>query len=526
MKRKETRQARHTLKKSGMQKFLHVAGELGIIALILAVSSLIGLLFFALGFSDANIITIFILGVLMTAIFTTRRLYGVIASLMGVLLFNYLFTEPRFTLHAYNPEYPFTFLVMLLASLMTSSLTAKIKLQAIRESQKARQTEILLETSQLLQQSETLSEIMTHTLAQMNRLLNRPVQFIPVDNAFSGTHAHHVSVPDTDGERLLSLMRESGSDQVLQEKDGLVLPVRGNNRLWGLVRVGGGGVDKLEVVEKNLLISMLGECTLALEKNEATLTRNRMEVEAKQEQLRANLLRAISHDLRTPLTSISGNASLLLDSTERLSGDKKTSLLTDIREDADWLKAVVENLLSATRVENGTLGLKREPELVMEVMTEAVRHFSRLPVANRFMIQVEQDLLLAWMDSRLILQVFINLLDNASTYVPDETPILMEARQAGDWVEIRVSDQGPGIPDEKKKDVFDMFVRLDREMIPAGADRRRGLGLGLYLCRIILQAHGGRIWVEDNQSGGATFCFTLPAKERVHDQTENTGGGG
>ena len=265
---------------------------------------------------------------------------------------------------------------------------------------------------------------------------------------------------------------------------------------------------------------MLGECALALEKEEANETRTRMELEARQEQLRANLLRTISHDLRTPLTSISGNASLLLENAGALTPEQKAALITDIREDADWLTQIVENLLSATRLENGTFHLKLEPELVEEVVAEAVGRHAKQPFSSRIRVEMDQDMLMAWMDSRLVLQVLLNLLDNAGKYAPAPSPVVVTAGKTGDWVEIRVSDSGPGIPEASRESVFDMFVRIGGEQ----ADRRRGLGLGLYLCRVIVQAHGGRIWVEESNTGGACFCFTLPAKEATDDQTENSGG--
>ena len=475
----------------------HPLMELGIIAGILAATSLIGLLFFAFGFSDANIITIFILGVLVASITTTRRVYGAVISLFSVLLFNYLFTEPRFSLHAYNPEYPFTFFIMFTASMLTSSLTAKVKFQAVQQAQKARLSEILLETSQMLQQAENSTDIIQKTSKQVVRLLNRNVTFSP----YRPTEENAKGLPE---------MRE--------DEAGLHLTVRSNRQIFAAVHVDTQKEGPLDAFEKNLLISMLGECALALEKNEANETRSRMELEAKQEQLRANLLRTISHDLRTPLTSISGNASLLLENAGALSTDRKTALITDIREDADWLTQIVENLLSATRIENGTFHLKLEPELVEEVVAEALNRHARLPFSKRIRVVTHQDLLMAWMDSRLILQVLLNLLDNAEKYAPAPSPITVSSRRTGDWIEISVSDEGPGIPAESRNKIFDMFVRIGQEQ----ADRRRGLGLGLYLCRIIVQEHGGRIWVEERASGGASFCFTLPAREARDDQTKNS----
>ena len=542
------------LKKSNSTHFipqrppaLQTGRDLAVISGILIASSLIGLLFFSLGFSDANIITIFILGVLLTAVFTSRPIYGAFTSLISVLLFNYLFTTPRFTLHAYNPEYPVTFFIMFAASLITSSLTTKIKAQAEQQAQRARLTEILLETSQMLQQAETREEIMECTGRQMVRMLGRPILFFPVaDEAHLPPPIRHDVVQSgqehaspingktqpakiepadeilTEGARefLARLHDEDLRSMPRQEPPGLYLAVRSSQHVLAIVFVHYWKERPLDAIEKNLSVSLLGECALALEKHEATMTRNRAELEVQQEQLRANLLRTISHDLRTPLTSISGNAGLLLETNGLLTAKQKSELITDIRDDAEWLNGIVENLLSVSRVENGALGLKRQPELVEEVIGEACRHFARRPLSRRLSVHVADDLLMAWMDSRLITQVLNNLLDNVEKYVPDLSSVSITATRHGGMVDIRVADQGPGIPDESKTRIFEMFFRLEK----SHADDRRGMGLGLYLCRMIMQAHGGRIWVEDNRPHGAVFCITLPLKEMEDEQTQNTAG--
>ncbi len=522
--------------------------DLAVIVGILLASSMIGLLFFSLGFSDANIITIFILGVLLTAVFTSRPIYGAFTSLFSVLLFNYLFTTPRFTLHAYNPEYPLTFFIMFAASLITSSLTTKIKAQAEQQAQRARLTEILLETSQMLQQAETREEIMAHTGKQMVRMLGRPILFFPVadmtpvllppirhDVADQGEALPARSRGNTKckGEENTDARMVKGAQEFFerlgsedlrmmagQHPSGLYLAVRSNQRIIAIVFVHYWKERPLDAIEKNLSVSLLGECALALEKHEATMTRNRAELEVRQEQLRANLLRTISHDLRTPLTSISGNASLLLETGGQLTATQTRELVTDIRDDAEWLNGIVENLLAVSRVENGSLGLKREPELLEEVIGEACRRFSRRALSSRLSVQVEDDLLMAWMDSRLIVQVLNNLLDNVEKYVPGQSPVIITARRHDDMAEICIADQGPGIPDESKSRVFDMFFRLEK----SHADDRRGMGLGLYLCRMIMQAHGGHIRVEDNLPHGAVFCLTLPLKEMEDEQAENVAG--
>ena len=178
---------------------------------------------------------------------------------------------------------------------------------------------------------------------------------------------------------------------------------------------------------------------------------------AKNEQLRADLLRAISHDLRTPLTSISGNASNLMSNGKSFDNETKQNLYQDIYDDAMWLINLVENLLSVTRLEEGRLNLHISAELVDEVVQEALRHINRLRTEHTISVENEDDLLLAKMDARLIVQVLINIVDNAIKYTPKGSHISIRTMRNGDWAVISISDDGPGISDENKKQIFDMF---------------------------------------------------------------------
>ena len=235
--------------------------------------------------------------------------------------------------------------------------------------------------------------------------------------------------------------------------------------------------------------------------------KQKMEEAAKQEALRANLLRAISHDLRTPLTSISGNAGILMENGGVLTEVKKQSLYASIYDDAMWLVNLVENLLSVTRIENGTVSLSMAPELLEDLVGEALSHLSRRAQDHEIASRLEEGLLLVDCDARLIIQVLVNLVDNAMKYTPPGSHIEISAREEGAMIRVEVADDGPGIPDEAKTKLFEMFYTAGNHR----GDGRRGLGLGLSLCQSIVMAHGGSIEVRDNQPHGAVFSFTLPA---------------
>ena len=232
-------------------------------------------------------------------------------------------------------------------------------------------------------------------------------------------------------------------------------------------------------------------------------------VRAKNEQLRADLLRTISHDLRTPLTSISGNASNLISNYEKMDDPTRKQTFLDIYDDSMWLINLVENILSISRIEDGRMNLSISTELVSEVFEEALRHTNRHSGQHTITVQMDDDLLLAHMDAKLVVQVLINLVDNAIKYTPAGSHIVLSAAAQGESAVIRVSDDGPGIPDEAKEKVFEMFSTGEKRI----SDSRRSLGLGLALCRTIIAAHGGTITLSDNTPHGCIFTFTLPLGE-------------
>ncbi|AIQ60143.1 sensor histidine kinase [Paenibacillus borealis] len=495
---------------------------------ILAVCTMIGLWFHFLGFREANIITVYILGVLLNAMVTKGRLYSAATSVLSVLVFNYFFTEPYFSLQAYDSGYPVTFLVMLSASFITSTLTMRVKEQARQSAQKAYRTEVLLETSRKLQQAKDIPAIINETAIQMVKLLDRTVIFYPVQQGILSkpiifakeksavdpqnyTGSNEYAVADW---VYKNNKRAGATTDTFSAASCLYHAVRGGDTVFAVAAVVMDQEDPLEVFEKSLMIAMLGESALALEKETLNERQKESSIQIQQEQLRANLLRAISHDLRTPLTSISGNAGILIGNDKVLSEEQKKGLYTDIFDDSMWLINLVENLLSITRIDNGSLNLNLQAELMEEVIAEALLHINRNSKEHFINTVLDDELMMAKMDSRLIIQVLINIVDNAIKYTGIGSHITISARCEEQWVIVEIADDGPGVPDESKTKLFEMFYTANN----VRGDGRRGLGLGLSLCKSIVNAHGGTIEVKDNFPQGTVFRFTLQAEEvNVHE---------
>lgn len=492
---------------------------------ILLLATLLGMGFARLGFTEPNIITLYILGVLVISVITTNRAYSLVASIVSVLVFNFFFTVPQFTFRAYDKGYPVTFLIMFLAALITGSLAAKLKNHAKQSAQSAYRTKVLFDTNQLLQQAKGKEAIISAAASQLNKLLGKAVVAYLSEN---GELSEPYMCPEKEGvagkycsdsEKAVAVWamknnkHAGATTDTLSGAKCLYLAVRVNQNVYGVVGIAIEG-EPLDAFENSVVLSIIGESALALENEKNAKEKEEAAILAKNEQLRANLLRAISHDLRTPLTSISGNASNLLSNGDEFSAATRKQIYTDIYDDAMWLINLVENLLAVTRIEDGRMNMNLSAELMDEVVAEALRHIDRKSVEHTITVKSSEEFILAKIDAKLIVQVIINIVDNAIKYTPEHSEITIATRKDKEQVVIEIADNGPGISEEGKAHVFDMFYSGANKI----ADSRRSLGLGLSLCKSIVNAHGGTISVADNVPHGTIFTFTLPAGEvKIHE---------
>ena len=491
---------------------LSIVKDLAISIGVIIVASLIGLFFAYLGFSEANIITLYILGVLITSIVTSSKLAWGFSSVASVLIFNFLFTKPRFSLMAYGDGYPITFAIMFVASLITGSLASKMHNQTKQSSQAAYRTKILFDANRLLQRASDDEEVLKITAEQLKKLLNREIVIFKQNKDALQTLVYALDDSFQIGEKELNIATSILINHSYDYKDAQLrcdyYPLKTQLRTYGIVAVY-KNEKEIDSFENSIVLSLVGECALALENLFNAKEKELAAVLAENEQLRANLLRAISHDLRTPLTAISGNVSNLISNAASFDEQTKLSIYNDIYHDSMWLINLVENLLSITRLEEGRMNLNFTTELVDEVVAEAIKHVHQRERGQKITVVHKDELLLAKMDTRLIIQVIINILDNAIKYTPKDSMITITTEKQKDKAIISIADNGAGIPDELKERVFDMFYTGANKL----ADSRRSIGLGLSLCKSIISVHGGEIFVKDNVPSGAIFTFTLPIGE-------------
>ena len=490
--------------------------------LFLAAATGTGLLFTLFGFSESNIITVFILGVLITSVVTVNPLYSAVSSLASVLLFNYFFIDPKFSFHTYETEYVVTFGIMLISSLITGTLANRLKENARQSAREAFRTKVLFDTNQLLQKAENTDDAIRIIADQTVTLLDRDVfVYVPEEDSPSvsvirfraprtgGTTPR----PDPEEKEIASwVFKNRVSAGTRLEHYGRAAsqyyPIALNEHCYAVLGICLDGRPP-EAFESSVLQSILGECAFALDGMRNAAEKERAAVMARNERLRSTLLRSVSHDIRTPLTSISGNASNLLSHYRQLDDETLRQIFSDIRNDSEWLIDLTENLLSLSRLENGQMGLNLSVEALDDVIEEALKHVDKDAEQHRISTLHDSSLPLVKADARLIMQVVINLVNNAVKNTPPGSAIEIETKCLEDTVTVSVRDDGPGIPDDRKPHVFEMFYTGKNTV----ADGRRGIGFGLALCKAVVEAHGGAITLTDNTPSGCCFTFSLPLEE-------------
>ncbi len=473
-----------------------------------------------LGIGDQNIIMAFILSVLVISRITEGYVYGIFASVVSVVAFNFFFTEPYFTFDAIQAAYPITFLIMLLVASITSTLTVRIKTEARLAVQREHRTEVLYEINKKLLATRGLESIVALTNEYIVNLFGRSVAFFTTDPEQGADGSVMRAEEDADASILnsadekavahwvfLNQKQAGAGTDTLMGAGAFYMPVIAQGKVlavWGISCVKG----KLDHNVRLFLRMIASQVAMALERQHLSDEQRDMMVESEKEKMRSTLLRAISHDLRTPLAGILGASSAIRESGKNLDDDIRDKLIANIQDESQWLIRMVENLLSVTRINESASNLTKSPEAAEEVVGEAVNRIKQRFPQREIIVHVPDELLEVPMDGTLIVQVLINLLENAIKYSPSDSPVEIRLEKTGDWARFEVLDHGKGISDEDLPYLLTSYKPTENK----SPDSSRGMGIGLSICKTIIKAHNGKLEAENRKERGAVFHFTLPLK--------------
>ena len=484
-----------------------VVGDILFTLGIILISVILQYVLSLLELKDENIFLLFTLAILFIIIKTKNIIYGIISSFLFVLAFNYFNAEPLFTLVIDDANYYISFLIFMAVSFIVGYLVLDIQ----RKNNKA------IENGRKVEAMYSLS-------AELIDNHDKPFIFNFVLEFFKNYMAYDFSIIDTKGKLYGSEINDSMANDMLvyslkrnmpvgkgtfdfEGSNYLVFPIRSTEYEYGALYVNLTAYeitsDEIEFIKKNIL-----HLVVALDRELAIKKQEEASVAIEKEKFKNSILRSLSHDLKTPLTSIKSGSDLILESYDELDDASKKEIVKDIYLEACDLHTFIVNLLNMTKLDQGKLLANRKYEPVDDILAGVYSKASRELNGRRLIIEQSESLEFVYTDQVLLDMVLVNLIDNAIKHTKSETTIRVSYSNDGNGISFMVSDNGGGIDEASLDKIFEDFYSLAKN-----EDRRRSNGLGLSICRAIVEAHGGRIEAFNNTYGGASFRFNIPNEE-------------
>jgi two-component system sensor histidine kinase KdpD len=509
------------------------AAALGSVA---AVSLFIGFILWQVNI--ANVSMLYLLAVMATAVAFGRG-PAIFASVLAFLVFDWFFVEPLHQLTVSDPDEWVSLLFFLLTATVTGQLAAGQRQRAREARQREREAVVLYDVVRLLggndvdQALEAVAERVRSEL-QINGLVielwqpqGGPRRFragsVPAAVSAYGNSSPAVRVLQSGAPagpsdhahtgRWVRVVRPTHGGGALDHVH--LVPIRvDDRRLGALLLVDPGG--HFDMSEDRLVSLAAAQIGVAVDRARLRQEATEAEILRRTDELRRALLNAVSHDLRTPLATIMASASSLRQNDVVWTEDERQGFAQAIEQEAERLNRLVGNLLDLSRIEAGNLRPEKSWQDVEALVEDTTERLRTVTSRHRFKVEVQKDLPPVWLDPVEIGQVIYNLVENATKYAPPETDVDLAVRRQVGALVVTVSDRGPGIPSQSIPHLFDPFYR-----VMDGRPRPQGLGLGLAIVKGLVEAHGGRVWVENRNGGGARFSFTLPFSAALADPTSS-----
>lgn len=464
-------------------------------------------------FELSNLIMVYLVGVMVTAIHCGRW-PAILFSFMSVLAFDFFFVPPRFTFSVADTHYILTFIVMFLVALVISHLTTQIRLKAEVARSQERQSAAMHALSRQLASTRGFEEIVQVAVTHFSEVFACKVAgLLPNGEGELQVAEGDQTIFIKDITKELSVARWSYDNgqlagwgtQTEPTAEILYIPLQAASTSLGVLALRPKDPDHLLAPEQlRLFESLAKQVALALEVERLQKTALEAQIEVESERLRSSLLGSVTHDFQTPLAAIMGSASSLLDLESQLDAKLAREMLSTIYDEAERLSRLVSNLLNIAKLGSGALRLQKELQPLEEVLGAALNRLEKKLSDRQVTISLPPDLPMIPLDAALAEHIFINLLENALKYTSPGSPLSISAVEKDQELEVELADNGPGFPPEDLDKIFNMFYRGTKNL------DQKGYGLGLSICRGIVEAHGGRIWALNRPGGGAAVRFTFP----------------
>jgi two-component system sensor histidine kinase KdpD len=478
-------------------------------------------------FESTNIVMVYLLGTVLVAARFGRG-PSLMAAILSVSLFDFLFVPPKYSFAVSDTQYMITFAVMLTTAFLISHLTARGKRQASVARQRERRAAELYALSRELARRRTIDEIarflVRHVLASIDGeaavllpdadgKIQDPEHFCDRGTPRAASSANRYPVPGNDlgiAQWAYDHRKKAGlNTDTLASASAIYLPLNALKRCIGVLGLRPSDPRQLQIPEQmGLVEALINQAAVAMERVQLAEAAQESDLKVESERLRNVLLSAISHDFRTPLATIIGSASTLRDSEAALGDARRRALLDTLMHEAERMNRLVGNLLDLTRFSEGHIELRRDWVAIDELVGAVLARLSGVLASHPVSLHLPPEPPLVRGDEVMLEQVLSNLLENAARHTPAGTAVEISAGAAGDALEVAVRDHGPGFPAGEETRVFEKFHQARPE------SAQSGFGLGLAICKAIVEAHGGTITADNAPGGGAEFRFTLPLPAR------------
>jgi two-component system sensor histidine kinase KdpD len=456
-----------------------------------------------------NLVMVYLLGVVGVAMRCSREI-SVVASFLSVAAFDFFCVPPYLTFQVRDYEYVLTFAAMLVVALVISTQTAGIRKQANDAAIREARSETLYHLSRRVAGQTRVFDVARMAAEYAEEVFQvKVVIFLPEEGRISFARRTCDWLPVPRGEEsiaqwVLDHGEKAGRGmEIFSRATAVYLPLTGSREIAGIMAVVPAGSGRLARDQIQLLEVFADQLATAIERTRSQNAAETARLQVKTEQMRSSLLSAVSHDLRTPLASITGAASTLRSQSDKLLPETRQELVETIADEAERLSRLVSNLLDMTRLESG-VELRRDLYPLEEIVGAALQRMEHLLGRREVTTHLPDNLPLVSGDDVLLGQLLVNLLENATKYTPEGTPIEITAESGEDAITLEIRDRGPGFAPNDEQRLFEKFYR------GRSAGGARGAGLGLAICRAIVDAHRGSIEAFNRAGGGAVFQIRLP----------------
>lgn len=474
--------------------------ELIFFLIVILLAIILELAFDSINIRNENIYLFFILAVFVIIIETKNLHYGIMGSIVLVLSYNFFITEPKLTFRMNDPNYYVSFAIFIVVALVLNSLVIQLQKQILIAETSSKRVKTMYDYSSDLLNAKDKTQIINTTISILDKYLDKKAYVILKDNL-----NNDISIQRKDINSCLNKNRVINISN--NNKEYTLFPIISTINTYGVLAVDNKDL-KLNEDEEVLITNIIEEMIVALDKDYISNEQQKSKIQIEKEKFKTSLLRGLSHDIKTPLTMIQSGSNFLSESFDQIDDESKINIINDIYNQSNDLSSFVNNLLDMTRLTSDNKMLNCKMESVDEILAEVNEKVKKRLNGIKLTISQSKKSLMVYVDASLLVQVFVNLIENAIKHGKTTSEIKIDYYDENDYVIFKVIDNGVGIKESIIDKIFEDFYSLTTKQ-----DKQRSNGLGLGICKAIIENHKGTITAKNNEKGGAVFEFSVPNKE-------------